>query len=292
MILSRSSKFFLFVGCLAVADARAGDVDLGKAVGSLIAAQKAYAKLAGEKGFREASISVFADDAVIFTPGAVNGKKFWRETKDDPAITWRPIFASVSRSGELGYTTGPWELKKSRGAKEPDAFGHFVTIWRKDSKGFWKVVLDVGLNHPQPQEAEVESRASIPKSSLLPSESANADLEKIQSSFTESLKDDEGDAIIDNASDDIRVYRSGQFPAVGRKAAKKTLTEEDARTTRTPLGAGNSNPIDLAYEYGEYASERDHAAQRGIYLCIWRLESDGAWKIALDFQKNAPEQQR
>jgi len=43
----------LFIGCLAVADARAGDVDLGKAVGSLIAAEKAYAKLADEKGFRE-----------------------------------------------------------------------------------------------------------------------------------------------------------------------------------------------------------------------------------------------
>jgi hypothetical protein len=46
------------------------DVDLEKAVGSLIAAEKAYAKLAGEKGFREASISVFADDAVIFSPNA------------------------------------------------------------------------------------------------------------------------------------------------------------------------------------------------------------------------------
>jgi hypothetical protein len=31
----------------------AGDVELGKAVGSLIAAEKAYAKLAGEKRFCE-----------------------------------------------------------------------------------------------------------------------------------------------------------------------------------------------------------------------------------------------
>jgi hypothetical protein len=53
MILSTPSKLFLFVACLAVADARAGDVELGKAVGSLIAAEKAYAKLAGEKGFCE-----------------------------------------------------------------------------------------------------------------------------------------------------------------------------------------------------------------------------------------------
>jgi hypothetical protein len=43
----------LSIRCLVVADALAGDVELGKAVGSLIAAEKAYAKLAAEKGFCE-----------------------------------------------------------------------------------------------------------------------------------------------------------------------------------------------------------------------------------------------
>src|SRR6476659_8673469 len=47
-ILSRPSKFFGFSGCLAVADARAEDVALGKVVGSLIAEENAHAKLAGE----------------------------------------------------------------------------------------------------------------------------------------------------------------------------------------------------------------------------------------------------
>jgi hypothetical protein len=102
-----ASKFFSFIALLAVAGAHAEDVDLEKAVRSLIAAEKTYAKLAGEKGFREASISVLADDAVIFAPNAVNGKKFWREAKNDPVISWRSVFTSISRSGELGYTTGP-----------------------------------------------------------------------------------------------------------------------------------------------------------------------------------------
>src|SRR4029450_1383129 len=128
MILSVRSKFFAFIALLLPAGAHAEDVDLEKAVRSLIAAEKAYAKLAGEKGFREASISVFADDAVIFAPSAVNGKKFWREAKKDPVISWRPAFASISRSGELGYTTGPWESRKSPDVEKPERFGHFVTI--------------------------------------------------------------------------------------------------------------------------------------------------------------------
>jgi hypothetical protein len=83
MNLSMRSKFFALLALLTVAGARAEDVDLVKVVGSLIAAEKAYAKLAGEKGFREACISVFADDAVIFAPSAVNGKKFCRAAKED-----------------------------------------------------------------------------------------------------------------------------------------------------------------------------------------------------------------
>ena len=286
MILSNPSKFFLFVAWVSIADLQAGDVDLEKAVSSLITAEKAYAKLAGEKGFREASISALADDAVIFTPNAVNGKKFWQEAKEDPVIAWRPIFASISRSGELGYTTGPSEYRKSRDAKKPDAFGHFVTIWQKNANGVWKVGVDVGLNHPQLQETESETRKYVPNFALLHPESASADLEKTEHNFAESLKEDEADAIIDNASNDIRVYRSGQLPAVGKTAAKKMLGEKNAKTTRAPLGAGTSTPIDLAYEYGEYKSDNDDANERGIYLCIWRLESDGAWKLALDFQKS------
>ncbi|HZR05154.1 MAG TPA: hypothetical protein VFA61_04945 [Candidatus Udaeobacter sp.] len=281
------SKFFAFIALLVAAGAHAEDVDLEKAVGSLIAAEKAYAKLAGEKGFREASISIFGDDAVIFAPTAVNGKKFWREAKSDPVISWQPVFASISRSGELGYTTGPWESRKSRDAKTPDAFGHFVTIWQKNKRGVWKIVLDVGLDHPQPRQTEAEIKTYVPKFAPTGAESASADLEKEQRSFAESLKDDEADAIIDNASDDIRVYRSGQLPGVGKKAAEKMLDEEDAKTTRAPSGTGTSNPVDLVYEYGEYKSERHMINEQGIYLCIWRLESDGAWKIALDFQKRA-----
>ena len=93
------SKFFSFIALLAFARAHAEDVDLDKVVDSLIPAEKAYAKLAGETGFREASISVFADDAVIFAAHAVNGKKFWREAEKETVISWRPIFASIPRSG-------------------------------------------------------------------------------------------------------------------------------------------------------------------------------------------------
>jgi ketosteroid isomerase-like protein len=150
----------------------------------------------------------------------------------------------------------------------------------------WKVALDVGLSQPHAEAAETEIKTYIPNSPNPRPESASTDLEKTQHSFAESLKDGEADAISDNASDDIRIYRNGQLPAVSKAAAEKMLAEEDAKTTRTPGGAGTSDPLDLAYEYGEFSSDQNHAAQQGIYLCVWRLESDGTWKIALDLQKS------
>ena len=152
----------------------------------------------------------------------------------------------------------------------------------------WKVALDVGLDHPQPQAVETEISTYVPNAAIRHSESASADLEKAQRRFAESLKEDEADAIIDDASDNVRVYRSGQLPVIGKNAVGKMLAEEDAKTTRTPLGTGITSPVDLAYEYGEYMRNRDKINERGIYLCIWRLESDGTWKIALDLQKSAP----
>src|SRR4029077_5210625 len=91
MNFSMRSKFFALLGFVALGGAPAEDVGLEKVVGSLIAAEKAYAKLAGEKGFREASIWVFADDAVIFAPGAVNGKSFGgkRRTNSNALLSFR-----------------------------------------------------------------------------------------------------------------------------------------------------------------------------------------------------------
>jgi hypothetical protein len=63
----------LFIAFLAVAGVHAEDVDLEKAVDSLITAERAYAKLADEKDFAKRP-SPFADDPVIFAPEAVNGK--------------------------------------------------------------------------------------------------------------------------------------------------------------------------------------------------------------------------
>jgi ketosteroid isomerase-like protein len=285
--LSKALKvcWFLLAWAGVSASSSAEQVDLEKAVRSLVDAEKAYAKMGFENGFRAASLAVFAEDAVIFSPGPVSGKKFWQTETEEPFVIWRPIFASIARSGELGYTTGLWELKKSREMEKPEAFGHFVTIWRKDEQGIWKVVVDVGVNHSEPSEKTDKVETFVPKSGGAHRASANQALKKAQQAFTEALRTDAGQAVIANGSDDLRVYRRGEFPAVGKTAAQSMLNRDHAKMTRTKAGDGRSRADDLAYEYGEYASED---AERGIYFSVWRLDANDAWQIVLDLQKKAP----
>lgn len=288
MILFKNLKYSCLFTLLGMTGVCAEPVDLEKAVGSLVAAEKAYAKLGVEKGFREASLSAFADDAVIFAPGLINGKKFWTEAKEDPVIDWGPGFASIARSGELGYTTGPAVYLENRNNSKPVGYGHFVSIWQKNSEGIWKVMVDVGVNHTEPSEPLGEVKKWVPRTPLTHSESARSDFEKTHGAFTEALKKGEGAAILARASQDIRIYRRGAVPFVGKTAAQKMLESERGKTSRTRSGDGTSKAGDLAYDYGEYTSERDGGVERGVYFCIWRLVSDNDWKLAFDLQKKAP----
>src|SRR5439155_25697547 len=95
-------QLFLLVSLALAADSQAANVDPPKELQSLLEAEKAYAKLGADKGFRAAYLSVLSDAAVIFMPSAINGKKFWQESKEDLVISWRPAVASIAASYELG----------------------------------------------------------------------------------------------------------------------------------------------------------------------------------------------
>lgn len=57
------------------------------------------------------------------------------------ALTWEPLAARASRSGDFGFTYGSYELKSSGAVTER---GHYVRVWkRKKSDGPWRFVVDV-----------------------------------------------------------------------------------------------------------------------------------------------------
>ncbi|MBI3961438.1 MAG: DUF4440 domain-containing protein [Deinococcus sp.] len=57
--------------------------------------------------------------------------------------TWRPTSVEASRSGDLAYSTGTYELNFSDPSGNPvTERGKYVEIWRKQANGSWKMVVE------------------------------------------------------------------------------------------------------------------------------------------------------
>jgi ketosteroid isomerase-like protein len=59
-------------------------------------------------------------------------------------LTWHGNKVGVARSGDLGYTTGTyeWTLKTGSGKTATDK-GKYLTVWKKEADGSWKVLYDM-----------------------------------------------------------------------------------------------------------------------------------------------------
>jgi ketosteroid isomerase-like protein len=91
-----------------------------------------------------------ADKPVIV--GKASLVEIWRPLLESStvAIRWTPISASAS-SGDLGYTVGMYEItQKDEKGKHTVGTGKYVTIWRKQSDGNWKVEFDTGVADSEP----------------------------------------------------------------------------------------------------------------------------------------------
>lgn len=62
----------------------------------------------------------------------------------DLKISWHVDRADVARSGNLGYTSGAYEMTfKDATGKPLSDRGKYVTVWKKKKEGTWKVLLDI-----------------------------------------------------------------------------------------------------------------------------------------------------
>src|SRR4029079_2751836 len=134
---------------------------------SLVEAERNFSKASVAKGMREAFIMNLADEGTLFRPHAVAGKKWMTEQPPRPGLLeWRPIYADVASSGDMGYTTGPWEFRQKGPDDKEVAHGNFVTVWKKQADGGWKVVVDLGISNPPPASKSEEVRLAAPSRAL------------------------------------------------------------------------------------------------------------------------------
>ena len=59
-------------------------------------------------------------------------------------LTWSPDVAEAAKSGDLGYTRGTYRLSYNDASGQPVTDkGKYVTVWKKQADGSWKVAADI-----------------------------------------------------------------------------------------------------------------------------------------------------
>ena len=121
-------------------------------------ADEEFSRVTGEKGL-EGFLSFVAEDFQTVRPNSplIGKKEFgegWSKLLNDPAakIAWKPLLARMSKSGDLGYTVGSYKITRTdeKGTR-PAGSGKYVSIWRKQKDGAWKVVLHTGVQDTAPK---------------------------------------------------------------------------------------------------------------------------------------------
>ncbi len=96
-------------------------------------------------------VALVDDEAIFFGKDVSRGRnavsKAWLPFFTDRALflKWHPTQAEVSSCGDLGYSIGDYErIGKDATGYPVSVTGNYVSIWRRQPDGRWKIILDIG----------------------------------------------------------------------------------------------------------------------------------------------------
>jgi ketosteroid isomerase-like protein len=257
---------------------------------SLVVSEHAFAASSLAEGTRAAFLRFLDDSAIVFHPHPVNGKEWWKARPDRPStLAWRPEFADVAASGDLGYTSGPWTFTMAQGSETPAAFGYFVSVWGRRADGEWKVLLDGGIESERPRSSIRHVVRGALSAQLSHNETSKhhgglLDLLTAEHAFSDSLRRlGTVGGYRSVASQDIRLYRTGFFPALGMDSALALLQRAGNDLRCEVLFYSSSRSGDLGYTYGKYVMARGGGdSESGYSVRIWRSTQEEGVRLVLD----------
>jgi ketosteroid isomerase-like protein len=114
----------------------------------LMDADKEFSNLSKEKGMKKAFMEYIDSNGVLLRPNqnplvGADAIDYLIQLNDSTyTLEWEPENATVAKSGELGFTYGYYKLTPTN--KDTVLLGTYVSIWKKQSNGSWKFLLDTG----------------------------------------------------------------------------------------------------------------------------------------------------
>lgn len=244
-------------------------------VQEVIKAERSFAAYARDYNTRDAFLKFMDSAGLVFNNGVpVNAIKDWSARRANTAkLLWEPAFAGISASGDIGFTSGPWQYKKAM-QDSALATGVFTSIWRKNANGEWKNIVDLGYavaaktyQTPQIKVSKTTKTSKIKNS---------VDVLALDQKFIDSYNT-WGKSVYNNVLIvDSWLNMNNLPPFTTPQQQADAIVAIPAGLVMKPIGGGISNAKDLAYVYGSVAYQTD----KENYLRVWQ-QTDAGWKIIL-----------
>lgn len=263
-----------------------GQVSNGR-VNSLVAAENYFAAKAKENGIREGFLKVSDNETLVFRPNAVKAEVFYNKKQADPGeLLWEPSYARISRSGDWGFTTGPYIYTAFSDSSK--SFGQYLSIWRADRRGIWKLALDLGTPHPKPVK-ETRMDFTDPKDFKFFRQISPVRLKQREEMILAS------DRLLANAltksttlgyntflGEEARLIFPGVEPIIGKEKIIEFIYEQSINIFSEPKVANRSIGSDLAYSYGSAQITTDNKTGKYNYVRIWESQEGFKWNVIVE----------
>lgn len=248
----------------------------------IVAAERAFAADASELGLSASFSKWSVPDAVMIGNGQVQTVRdvFPPEVPrpaDEIRLEWWPNFAGISRSGDLGFTTGGVAINGRR-------TGHYFTIWQRQPDGSWRWVYDGGSG---------ASAAGVPgpetEPFILPvsyrgagsAETAMREVRGLEGRVAMVAAHSLPLAYAELWAEDGRLYLAGRPPVIGKGSLAEALPFlPEVAVFMESEGGGASDAGDLVWTYGPMIWFEGETQRTGYYVRLWQKEADD-WKLVL-----------
>ncbi|KAA3655812.1 MAG: hypothetical protein DWQ10_16810 [Calditrichaeota bacterium] len=254
----------------------------------LAEAEISFAQLSKDSGIRQAFLTYLTEDAIVLQPKPTNGHDAYKNSPQKPGmLQWKPVFNTISYACDLGYSTGPWEWRPEGHGDTPTLYGHFVSIWKKQENGKWRVVFDGGNSYKKPSiEHSADTLLKQPPAST-PDSSTRIKTQNLDEELSRAIAENGYKAALKKvATEQTRFYFSNIEPILGISSLDDSLTFQKNNWTYAPVFSKTSSSDDFSYSYGYIqAGQRSQALS---YLHIYRKDNSNQWRLALELALSIP----
>jgi ketosteroid isomerase-like protein len=250
----------------------------------VVAAERAFAADGLALGVRDSFLKHSAPEGIVLAPEPILAKAaFAAPAPGGPPLVWWPLWAGIARSGDLGFTTGPYSVGGKLRA-------YYFTVWARQADGGWKWLFDGGPpSDPAgaaPQGSEVAHARLSARQAGSPGK-AMAQVSAAERALHAAARTDAPAAFLAAVADDGRLAGSKAPPPRTRAELEAEAATRARSIAFSPLGGQASSAGDLAWTYGLAQWTADGKPARGHYVRIWRNDKAG-WRLLFDELLPAP----